>query len=242
MSRRLYPLIIVFTIFINFLASCTNLPDQIVDNTGVKMALVPVGEFEMTILDEMKQERSVRSVHVDDYYIDIYEVTNQRYTECVQEGGCVEPVNTMEYSDGAYHDHPVVFVTWDMAYSFCKWRDGRLPTKTEWEKAAADELEVVEYYWGDESPLCQVGSRMGAGIEGRTDYDPETKPVGSSSTNAYGLYEMTGGMWEWVQDKHVLDTYTSSPDFVSFLRIYRWSGYGPLYNRYLCSFRCARSP
>jgi hypothetical protein len=53
---------------------------------------------------------------------------------------------------------------------------------------------------------------------------------------------MTGGMWEWVQDTHSLDFYTSSPDYVSFIRMFRWSGYGPLYNRYLCSFRCARSP
>jgi len=240
--RRLNPISFVFAILLIFLASCTNLPDQIVDNTGVKMALVPGGEFDMTILDEMKNESSVRSVHVDDFYIDIYEATNQRYAECVKDGGCIEPVNPTEYSDGDYRDHPVIFVTWDMAHSYCRWRAARLPTKAEWEKAAADELEVVEYFWGDESPLCQVGSRMGAGFDGRTEYDPDTQPVGSSSTNAYGLYEMTGGMWEWVQDKNALDDYTSSPDFVSFLRIYRLSGYGPLYNRYLCSFRCARSP
>lgn len=242
MSLRLYPLSFVFTILITFLASCMNLPDQIVDKTGVKMSLVPAGEFQMTTWDEMKNERSVRTVHVDDFYIDVYEVTNQYYAECVEEGGCVEPPNTMEYSDGAYLDHPVVFVTWDMADSYCQWRDARLPTKAEWEKAAADELEAIEYYWGDESPLCQVGSRMGAGIDEKTDYDPGTKPVGISSPNAFGLYEMTGGMWEWVQDKHELDVYTSSPDYVSFLRIYRSSGYGPLYNRYLCSFRCAHSP
>jgi len=240
--RRLNPIIFVFASLIIFLASCTNLPGQIVDNTGVKMALVPGGEFEMTILDELKNERSVRSVHVDDFYIDIYEVTNQRYAECVEESGCVEPVSTIEYSDGDNLDHPVIFVTWDMANSYCEWRTARLPTKAEWEKAAADELEMVEYFWGDESPLCQVGSRLGAGFDGRTEYDPDTKPVGSSSSNAYGLYEMTGGMWEWVQDKHGLDVYTSSPDYVSFLRIFRLSGYGPLYNRYLCSFRCARSP
>jgi len=240
--RRLYLIIFVFASLMIFLSSCTNLPDQIVDNTGAEMALVPGGEFDMIILDEMKNETSLRSVHVDDFYIDIFEVTNQRYTECVEDGECVEPVSTTEYSDADNRDHPVIFVTWDMANSYCNWRAARLPTKAEWEKAAADELEVVEYFWGDESPLCQVGSRLGAGFDGRTEYDPETNPVGSSSANAYGLYEMTGGMWEWVQDKHVLDDYASSPDYVSFLRIFRLSGYGPLYNRFLCSFRCARSP
>lgn len=242
MSLKLNPLSFVFALFITFLASCTNLPDQMVDKTGAKMALVPAGEFEMTLWDEMKNERNLRSVHVEDFYMDVYEVTNQRYTECVQGDGCAEPANTMEYSDEAYLDHPVVFVTWDMADSYCQWRQARLPTKAEWEKAAADELETVEYYWGDESPLCQVGSRMGAGIDENTDYDPGTEPVGTSSPNAFGLYEMTGGMWEWVQDKHELAAYTSSPDFVSFLRVYRTGGYGPLYNRFVCSFRCARSP
>ena len=232
----------VLTILVGLLVACTNLPTQIEDKTGAEMVLIPAGEFQMTALDEMKNERSIHTVYVDDFYIDVYEVTNQHFAACVEDGGCVEPVNTIEYSDNAYLDHPVIFVTWDMANSFCKWRDARLPTKAEWEKAAADELETVEYYWGDVSPLCQVGSRLGAGADHQTDYVPGTKPVGISTPNVYGLYEMTEGMWEWVQDKHELDTYASSPDYVSFLRMYQWSGYGPLYNRYLCCFRCARSP
>ncbi len=239
---RYYPLAIIITILIGFLAACTNPTTQVEGKTGLEMVLIPAGEFQMTAWDELKNEKSLHTVHVDDFYVDVYEVTNQHYAVCVDEGECVEPANTMEYSVEAYLDHPVVFVTWDMANSFCEWRDARLPSKAEWEKAAVDELAAVEYFWGDESPLCQVGSRMGAGIDRNTNYDPETMPVGFSEPNAYGLYEMTEGMWEWVQDKHELDTYTSSPDYVSFLRIYRSSGYGPLYNRYLCSFRCARTP
>lgn len=234
-----FPFILLILLF---LASCTTMPDQIVDKKGATMALVPSGEFEMIIWDEMSNSRSVQSVYLEDFYIDIYEVTNQRYSECVKQGECVEPVNTMEYADPALLDHPVIFVTWDMAESYCKWRGARLPTKAEWEKAAQDELKETEYFWGDESPLCQVGARMGAGIDKNTNYDPDTQSVGNSPPNNYGLYDMTGSMWEWVQDKHVLDAYTNSPGYVSFLRIYRLSGYGPLYNRYLCSFRCARTP
>ncbi|MFN2234836.1 MAG: formylglycine-generating enzyme family protein [Anaerolineales bacterium] len=246
MKRYLFlkckPVTFVLTILIGLLAACTSLPAKIEEKTGEEMALIPAGEFQMTILDEMKDERSLRTVHLDDFYIDVYEVTNRDYAACVEEGGCVEPVNTMEYSDNAFLDHPVVFVTWDMANSFCEWRGARLPTRAEWEKAAADELETIEYYFGDISPLCQVGSRLGAGIDEKTNYNPDTKPVGLSTPNTYGLYEMTEGMWEWVLDRNELDVYETSPDYVSFLRMYRWSGYGPLYNRYLCSFRCARSP
>lgn len=242
MNWKFIILTCIFTILIGSLAACTNPNSQNVDDPGAEMVLVPAGEFQMTIWDELKNEKSIHSVYMEDFYIDVYEVTNQRYAECVAEGACVEPANTKEYSNDATLDHPVVFVTWEMADSFCRWRDARLPTKAEWEKAAADELGAAEYFWGDVSPVCQVGSRMGAGIDRNTDYDPGTKPVGFSTPNSFGLYEMADGMWEWVQDKHELDVYTTSSDFVSFLRIYRLSGYGPLYNRYLCSFRCAQSP
>ena len=242
LSGKFYPLIFIFTILIGLLVACTNSPIYVDEKTGLEMALVPAGEFQMTILDEMKNEKSVQTVHLNDYYIDVFEVTNQHYAACVQAGECVEPLNTIEFSDAAYLDHQVIYVTWDMANSFCEWRSARLPTRAEWEKAAADELETVDYYWGDVSPLCQVGSRMGAGINHNSDYNSGTKPVGISTPNAYGLYEMTEGMWEWVQDKHELEAYATSPDHVSFLRLYQWSGYGPLYNRYLCTFRCARSP
>lgn len=230
------------SLLIGFLAACTNNPTQVDDKTGAEMVLIPAGEFQMTAWDELKNEKTFQPVQVDDFYIDVYEVTNQQYAACVDEGDCIEPANTMEYSNEAYLDHPVVFVTWDMANSFCEWRDARLPTKAEWEKAAADELASVEYYWGDVSPLCQVGSRMGATIDPNTDYDPDTKAREGAEPNAYGLYDMTEGMWEWVQDKHEADAYNSTSDFVSFLRVYRTGGYGPLYNRFLCSFRCARTP
>jgi formylglycine-generating enzyme required for sulfatase activity len=236
------PARLLLVIMIGLLTACTNLSPLIEDKAGMEMILIPAGEFQMVALDEINNYRSEQTVYVDDFYIDLFEVTNQYYASCVEDGGCIEPVVTTEYADEAFLDHPVVFVTWDMANSFCEWRDARLPTRAEWEKAAADELEKIEYYWGDISPLCQVGSRLSAGINVKTDYDPGTEPVGLSAPNSYGLYEMSGGMWEWVQDRHELDAYDYSPDSVSFLRMNRWSGYGPLYNRYVCSFRCARSP
>ncbi|MFO8035908.1 MAG: formylglycine-generating enzyme family protein [Anaerolineales bacterium] len=242
MPRKLTPSLLILIIMFFSLASCQKTPERIVDKTGATMALVPSGAFEMTRWDEMENEKTTDSVYVDDVYLDIYEVTNQQYAACVQAGACTEPLNTTEYTVEAYRDHPVIFVTWDMAHAYCRWRGARLPTRAEWEKAAAGELEEVTYYWGDVSPICQVGSRMGSGIRPDAKIALTTEPVGSSPPNAYGLYEMTGGMWEWVQDEHPSDAYANPPEVVSFLRIYRTGGYGPLYERFLCSFRCARSP
>lgn len=211
-------------------------------DTEASMVLIPAGEFDMKIWNEMENESSLQSVYVDDFYLDKYEVTNQRYAQCVEEGTCLRPLNDMEYGNDAYSDHPVIFITWDMASTYCAWRDARLPTIVEWEKAAQDELKEVDYYWGEESPVCQRGSRLGRSVEPETDLDPETSPVGSTTPNTFGLYEMTGGMWEWVRDPNELDIYDNPPEVVSFLRMSRWSGYGPIYQRFFCSFRCARSP
>lgn len=242
MPRKLVPLTIALSFLITLLSSCGKMPERFEDKTGATMVLVPAGTFEMTRWDEMGNVKSVDSVYVDDVYLDIHEVTNQQYAACVQAGACPEPLNTTEYAKEAYRNHPVIFVTWDMAHAYCQWRDARLPTKAEWEKAAAGELEEITYYWGDVSPICQVGSRMGTGIRPDAKIALNTVPVGSSAPNAYGLYDMTGGMWEWVEDEHPLDAYANQPEVVSFLRIYRTGGYGPLYERFLCSFRCARSP
>lgn len=238
-SSFIYFLVVIFAVT---LVSCTNLPAQIEDESGVPMALVPAGEYKLTNKEEVSGEISVRTVNVGDFYIDLYEVTNRQYVQCVDDRVCVEPENKTVYSNPEFIDHPVVFVTWDMAQTFCEWRGARLPKKAEWEKAASDELANVDYYWGDESPLCQVGARLGAAVDENAGFDTGTEPAGSYGPNRYGLYDMTGNVWEWVQDEYVEGDYKSSPSFVSFLRMARWSGYGPIYQRFLCGFRCARSP
>ncbi len=242
MPRRTLTIFFIFTIAIPFLVSCLGIPEKIVDNSDTPMVLIPAGDFEMTVWNELKNESTIETVYVDNFYLDIYKVTNQHYADCVRAGACAEPLNTKQYAQETYRDHPVIFVTCEMANTYCRWREARLPTKAEWEKAAQDELEEVDYYWGEESPVCQVGSRLGRSVKAEINFYPDTKPIGSTTPNMFGLYEMTGGMWEWVQDEHPLDVYTNPPEVVSFLRINRWSGYGPLYARFLCSFRCARSP
>jgi formylglycine-generating enzyme required for sulfatase activity len=252
---RCFSLQLILVFFILPVVACTNLPDQnielsdqntdqlaqIIDDFGLPMALVPAGDFKIAGWDGERGEPSV-STYVDNFYIDIYEVTNRRYAECVGDSVCALPKITTSYTNEKFLDHPVVFVTWDMAQTYCQWRGARLPSKAEWEKGASDELAMVEYYWGDESPVCQVGSRLGAEIDENADYATGTEAVGSHAPNIFGLYDMTGNVWEWVQDPYVGGAYRNSPSFVSFLRMASWSGYGPVYKRFLCGFRCARSP
>ncbi len=236
MSRRSFLLFSFIVILLLAAAACSGMPAQIEDDHGVPMILVPAS------LEGNQGDQPALTADLADIYLDMYEVTNGRYAECVGAGICGEPENTRFYADPAFQDHPVVFVTWEMAGDYCAWRGARLPTRAEWEHAAGDELAAVEYYWGDASPVCQVGARLGAGIDENAGFDVGTEPAGSHDPNALGLHDMTGSVWEWVQDRYRGEEYASSPSTVSYLRLASWSGYGPVYRRFICGFRCARSP
>ena len=81
-----------------------------------------------------------------------------------------------------------------------------MPTEAEWEYAARGSLEGAEFAWGDE--LFPAGARMVNNWQGEfplqnllEDGYEWTAPVGSFPANGYGLYEMTGNVWEWTCDR-----------------------------------------
>lgn len=123
--------------------SPTALPSQITDGFGVPMALVPAGSFQMG--SEYDSESPVHTVMLDAFYIDIYEVTNLRYAECVDAGECASPGVCSDFDNVTYVYHPVVCIDWSEAQAYCKWRGARLPTEAEWEKAARGKMEGRRY-------------------------------------------------------------------------------------------------
>ena len=164
-----------------------------------------------------EDEEPVHEVYLDDFYIDVYEVTNARYTECVDTGDCDPPSSSESYSrdsyygDPDYDDYPVIYVSWHDAQTYCQWRAARLPTEAEWEKAARGGLQGKSYPWGDENPLCEHGVENGAKFDDDDRCnDTDTEPVGGFSPNGYGLYDMAGNIWEWVGDWYDAYYYGSS--------------------------------
>jgi formylglycine-generating enzyme required for sulfatase activity len=181
----------------------SSMPEFITDTQGIKMALIPAGEFQMGSWD-VGDVSPVHTVYLDSFYIDIYEVTNGFYTACVKAGACKKPDPTRSstrqnyYVMVKYEDYPVINIGWKEAREYCQWRKGDLPTEAQWEKAARGGLEGKTYPWGDEEPTCQPGATNGAHFE---YCDPnDTIKVGSFRTNGYGLFDMAGNISEFVLD------------------------------------------
>jgi formylglycine-generating enzyme required for sulfatase activity len=113
-------------------------------------------------------------------------------------------------------DHPVVQVCWDDAVAYAKWAGRRLPTEAEWEFAARGGLDQKRYVWGDE---LRPGGKWMANIwQGRfpnenTEADGyrATSPVGAFPANGFGLYDMSGNVWQWCSDWYRPDSYKASP-------------------------------
>ena len=199
------------------------LPQFIMDD-GVPMALVVAGPFKMGNDDSRANgEKPAHAVILDAFYIDQYEITNLRYTECVAAGACEPPSSNASASRDSYYDnadfaeYPVMFVSWKAAISYCEWRGARLPTEAEWEKAARGGLEGQKYPWADKfdgtlANYCDSNCTFKRNDSDFNDGYIDTAPVGAYPSNGYGLYDMAGNLWEWTTDWFDPDYYGNSPE------------------------------
>ena len=174
------------------------------------------------------RDRLAHPVYTDGFYIDIYQVTNQRYAEFLNSAGSGANVDSwieldkpecqIRLVDCKYQPvkgregYPAVCVTWSGADAFASWAGGRLPTEAEWEKAARGGLDRAAFPWGDQLPKDQCNWRdyTGPYASKRVEFykDRGPAPVGLFPANEVGLHDIAGNVWEWCSDWLDLDAYT----------------------------------
>ncbi|MBD3181782.1 SUMF1/EgtB/PvdO family nonheme iron enzyme [Candidatus Poribacteria bacterium] len=174
-----------------------------IGNDDSPMVLIPAGEFKMGSDFGEPDEYPVHEVYLDDYYIDVYEVTNAQYKVFMEKAGYRAPRYWNDPQCNA-PDQPVVGVTWNDALMYCNWAGKRLPTEAEWEKAARGGLVQKVYPWGDEHNTPVAGGGGNTGVAGAAS-------VGSFAPNPFGLHDMVRNAWEWCIDWYGEDYYANSP-------------------------------
>ncbi len=200
------------------------------------MIEIPGGDFYMGSdrTEALDNERSRHRCYLDKYAIDRYPVTCSQYRNFMDSDGYQNPQwwsadgwtwlqahlvdRPLYWSDNpAFDNHPVCRVSWYEAEAYCNFIGKRLPTESEWEKAASWDAEnqIQRIYpWGEEPPnlsLCNHGNNLG-----------NTSPVDKfpNGASAVGCCDMLGNVWEWTAS--IFDAY---PGFES----YPYTGYSQAY-------------
>lgn len=238
-------------------AKGAGLPRQITGLDGAPLLLVPAGEFVMGsapggfIFGDNETPR--RRIFLKAFYIDKYEVTNQRFWKFF------EPA---ERYAGSFEEpeQPVVGVNWFQAQEYCARVNRRLPTEAEWEKAARGADGRI-YPWGDERATCAravMGGVIPSCRKGFATWSVGSRPMGASP---YGAMDMAGNAMEWVADWYRGNFYAHMPEknpkgpgsgSLKVLRGGAWfnsrflmrsafrTGFAPYESNHGVGFRCAR--
>ncbi len=180
-----------------------------------QMVVIPAGSFMMgspeTDKEARRNERPQHEVTIAKAFaVSRFEATFAEWNVCIDAGGCTHRPRDLGWGQG---DRPVMNVSWnDVTTQYLPWlkratgQPYRLLTEAEWEYGARAGT-MTRYSWGD--GLGESNANCD-GCKSKWD-DKETAPVGSFKPNNFGLYDMHGNVWEWVQDCYHGKAYETAP-------------------------------
>ena len=151
----------------------------------------------------LKDNRPVRGILVDPFYLDRHEVTNKGFEVFVKATGRAAPYYWPKGQlPPSKHDYPVVNVNWADATAYCRWAGKRLPTEAEWERGCRGLAEGAVYPWGGRDPTKED-----------VHFDVITGPgrVCRFPESYFGLCDIAGNVWEWCSDWYEKDYYERAP-------------------------------
>ena len=180
-----------------------------------KMIVVRAGSFMMgSPVDEKGRSPNEGPQHLvtiaSPFAVSMYDVTFDDWLACVGVGGCPREGGANDNGWGR-GDRPVINVNWDDAQAYVKWlsrmtgKTYRLLSEAEWEYAARAGTETA-FYWGDEIDKENANCHRCENEWSKK----KTSPVGSFNHNQFGLYDMAGNVWQWVEDCYNED-YNGAP-------------------------------
>lgn len=188
-----------------------------VSSQETAMVQIPTGVLQLK--DKSK-------IAIDSFFVDRYEVTQEQFQKVMDDNPSFFKGSNL----------PVEKVTWDQADAYCRKVGKRLPTEWEWELAARAGSSSI-YYWGDAMNDAYAWYKANA--------NKKTHPVGTKKPNAFGLYDMSGNVWEWTASDHEHGGKVQRGGSWRNNAISQRSGHrilsNPIYRYHYVGFRCASS-
>lgn len=170
-----------------------------------------------------KSDYYLHDVALRSFCLDTTEVTVAAYRACVDHGGCATPHSnnfSCTWELEGKDDHPINCLDFPQAEQACKAMGKRLPTEEEWEYAARGGKEQRTYSWGEQAPSKKYSCYN----------NPGTCPVRAHPAGAFGLYGMTGNVWEWTASPFVKHAGWTP---IGQWRVYRGGSYSRRFPRWM---------
>jgi formylglycine-generating enzyme required for sulfatase activity/tetratricopeptide (TPR) repeat protein len=159
------------------------------------------------------------------FCLDRTEVTVAAYAQCVDRGECRDALGHSASCNARHRDranHPINCVEHGQAAAYCAQRNARLPTEVEWEYAARGGARSLKYPWGDASPDSRACWKQ-----------PSSCPVASYPPGAFGLFDMSGNVWEWTASDYGEYPWGTPLAGGATLKIYRGGGWSRRFEKWM---------